>query len=58
MKLAGLTKRGKVVRTTRLLARQIMQQATFVRAALSNRLSIFMQDSATLFVTHLIGMLL
>lgn len=40
------------------LSVRLANDATFVRAAFSNRLSIFMQDLAALFVTLLVGMLL
>ena len=40
------------------LSVRLANDATFVRAVFSNRLSIFMQDSTALFVTLLIGMLL
>ncbi|GAB4836566.1 ATP-binding cassette sub- B member 6, mitochondrial [Ancistrocladus abbreviatus] len=40
------------------LSMRLANDATFVRAAFSNRLSIFIQDSAAVFVAILIGMLL
>jgi ATP-binding cassette, subfamily B (MDR/TAP), member 1 len=40
------------------LSMRLGKDATFVRAAFSNRLSIFMQDSAAVSVALLIGMLL
>ncbi|KAK9279722.1 hypothetical protein L1049_013404 [Liquidambar formosana] len=40
------------------LSMRLANDATFVRAAFSNRLSIFIQDSAAVVVTVLIGMLL
>lgn len=40
------------------LSMRLANDATFVRAAFSNRLSIFIQDSAAVVVAVLIGMLL
>lgn len=40
------------------LSMRLANDATFVRAAFSNRLSIFIQDSAAVIVAVLIGMLL
>ena len=40
------------------LSMRLANDATFVRAAFSNRLSIFIQDSAAVIVAILIGMLL
>ncbi|RAL51234.1 hypothetical protein DM860_010736 [Cuscuta australis] len=40
------------------LSMRLANDATFVRAAFSNRLSIFIQDSAAVFVAVLIGMIL
>lgn len=40
------------------LSMRLANDATFVRAAFSNRLSIFVQDSAAVIVAVLIGMLL
>lgn len=40
------------------LSMRLANDATFVRAAFSNRLSIFIQDAAAVFVAILIGMLL
>jgi len=40
------------------LSMRLANDATFVRAAFSNRLSIFIQDSAAVLVAVLIGMLL
>lgn len=40
------------------LSMRLANDATFVRAAFSNRLSIFIQDSAAVLVAVLIGMML
>lgn len=44
--------------TADTLSMRLANDATFVRAAFSNRLSIFIQDSAAIIVAVLIGMLL
>lgn len=41
-----------------ILSMRLANDATFVRAAFSNRVSIFIQDLAALVVTLLVGMLL
>ena len=41
-----------------ILSMRLANDATFVRAAFSNRLSIFIQDSAAVIVAVVIGMLL
>jgi ATP-binding cassette subfamily B (MDR/TAP) protein 1 len=41
-----------------ILSMRLANDATFVRAAFSNRLSIFIQDTAAIFVALLLGMLL
>jgi ATP-binding cassette subfamily B (MDR/TAP) protein 1 len=41
-----------------ILSMRLANDATFVRAAFSNRLSIFIQDTSAIFVALLLGMLL
>jgi ABC-type multidrug transport system fused ATPase/permease subunit len=44
--------------STDILSMRLANDATFVRAAFSNRLSIFIQDTSAIFVALLLGMLL